>query len=75
VYGPEDKVAVAKAAILELLGATEARQAGSKTLLITPASIPAIIGAKGATVRELQEKTGVRFDFDRVQAKCSLRGR
>lgn len=75
VYGSEEKVAAAKAAILEILGEAQARQAGSKTLVVPAASIPAIIGAKGATVRELQEATGVRFDFDRASNKCALKGR
>jgi hypothetical protein len=26
-------------------------------------------------VRELQEATGVRFDFDRASNKCALKGR
>ena len=75
MYGAEDKVAAAKEAILELLTAAEAKQAGSKVLILPPNSIAIIIGSKGSTVRELQEKTGVRFDFDRVHNKCSLRGR
>jgi len=74
VYGAEDKVAAAKEAILELLTAAEAKQAGSKVLILPPNSIAIIIGSKGSTVRELQEKTGVRFDFDRVHNKCSLKG-
>jgi polyribonucleotide nucleotidyltransferase len=75
VYGSEEKVSAAKAAILELLNTTEVRQAGNKVLVLPPASIALIIGAKGATVREMQEKTGARFDFDRVTNKCSLKGR
>ena len=75
MHGAEDKVLAAKTAILELLSSTEARQAGNTVVSIIPAAIPVIIGAKGATIRELQEKTGVRFDFDRVASKCALKGR
>lgn len=48
--------------------------AGSKVLIVPAASVAMIIGAKGATVRDIQDKTGVRFDFDRVTHKCSLKG-
>ena len=48
--------------------------AGSKVLIVPAASVAMIIGAKGATVRDIQDKTGVRFDFDRVSHKCSIKG-
>lgn len=75
MHGAEDKVAAAKAAILELMQSSAAKVAGSKTLVMPSGSIPSIIGPKGATVRDIQEKTGVRFDFDRVKEKCAMKGR
>lgn len=60
---------------MELLSSAEAKIAGSKVLIVPAASVAMIIGAKGATVRDIQDKTGVRFDFDRFTHKCSLKGR
>lgn len=71
----EEKVAAAKAAIMELIQSTAAKTAGNKVLIMPSGSIPSIIGPKGATVRDIQEKTGVRFDFDRVKEKCAMKGR
>lgn len=75
VHGAEEKVAAAKAAILELMSSSEAKIAGSKVLVVPAPSVAIIIGAKGATVRDIQDKTGTRFDFDRVSHKCSIKGR
>lgn len=74
VHGAEEKVAAAKVLILDLLSSAEAKVAGSKVLIVPAASVAVIIGAKGATVRDIQDKTGVRFDFDRVTHKCSIKG-
>lgn len=75
VHGAEEKVAAAKTAILELLSSSEAKIAGSKVLVVPAPSVAIIIGAKGATVRDIQDRTGTRFDFDRVSHKCSIKGR
>ena len=58
-----------------MIKTNEAKQACVKVIVVPVAAIAIIIGAKGATVRDIQDKTLVKFDFDRTSNKCSLKGR
>ena len=46
-------------------------------LAITPAMIPALIGANGATVKALEEATKCKFDFQKTPKRsiCVVKGR
>jgi rRNA processing protein Krr1/Pno1/predicted RNA-binding protein YlqC (UPF0109 family) len=74
VHGPEAKVLVAKDLIMAIVNENLAKVAGSKVVIVPSAGVGSLIGPKGATIKELQSKTDVRFDFDRVTNKCALKG-
>ena len=73
------KVASALEAIEELLASEGGGGAGgdfiSGSVQIEQHQIGLIIGKGGETVRELQQRTGVRFDIDRDEMVVRLRGK
>lgn len=46
-----------------------------RSFYIPALAFPVLIGAKGVTIRELQEKSGAKIDLNRDLKKCTLRGR
>lgn len=73
--GEEEKVTAAREMVLELIKDEAENRPVSKSLAIIPAAIPAIIGAKGSKIREIQTAAGVRVDIDRNAHSCEIRGR
>jgi polyribonucleotide nucleotidyltransferase len=73
--GPEDKIPEAKRRLMEFIEIEEKFRTLPKSFHIPVAVVPVIIGTKGATIRELQDKSGAKIDLDRATKKCTLRGK
>jgi len=46
----------------------------SQTITVPGTAIPMLIGVKGANIREIQEATGARVEFDKLTGKGIIRG-
>ena len=53
----------------------ERRKNYSISIFVPSAAIPMLIGLKGSNIRDIQEATGVRVEFEKALQKGILRGR
>jgi transcription antitermination factor NusA-like protein len=77
ITGDEDKVAAAKSGVEEwLAGRAEAHKdaEGELTKRLKADQIPAVIGAKGATIRSLEREFECKIDIDRKTLTVTVQG-
>lgn len=77
ITGKEDKVAHAKMDLDEWLrGRAEVQKdaEGERTIRLKANQIPAVIGAKGATIRSLEREFGCKIDIDRKSCIVTVKG-
>ncbi len=73
--GAEDKLPEAKRRLLTFIEEEEKYRSLPRSFSVPLDAVPLLIGSKGTTIKELQEKSGAKIDFNRESKRCSLRGR
>lgn len=73
ISGKEEHVIAGKAVITKFLD-EERRKNYSVSMFVPAIAIPMLIGVKGASIRDIQEASGVRVEFDKYVQKGHLRG-
>ena len=61
--------------VQEIISAEEKNRASVVYVAIPQAAIPAVIGTKGNTSKNIQSVSGARLDIDRTTNRCVLKGR
>jgi polyribonucleotide nucleotidyltransferase len=74
VTGTEAQVADARNRILEFVAEQELSNFSCE-VRVPEAALPAVVGSKGATIRDLQEKSGCHIDVNRGRGVAIMKGK